>query len=84
MDKKYQTSLELRQNVKRYLITMLCTVPLLILVGIFLEGKVSKGLRIFVFVLILTGAFLIEEFIYSKIKFRQKDKPAVKHKDVFK
>ena len=84
MNKKYQTSLDLRQNVKRYLITMLCTVPLLILVGVFLEGKVNKGLRIFIFVLILTVAFLIEEFIYSKIKLKQKDKPEVKHKDVFK
>ena len=84
MDKKYQSTIELKKSIKRYLVTMLCAVPLLILIGVFLEGKVNKALRIFIFVLVLSVVFVVEEFVYSKIKQKQQDKLEVKHKDVFK
>lgn len=84
MDKKYQSTIEARKNIKRYLITMLCCIPLLIVVGVFLEGKVSKGLRITIFVLILTVVFVLVEYIYSKLRHKKENKPKVKHEDVFK
>jgi len=84
MDKKYQSALETKKNIKRYLITMLCCVPLLIVVGVLLEGKVNKALRITIFVLIMLVVFVIEEFIYSKLRTKIKEKPKVKHEDVFK
>lgn len=84
MDKKYQSTLQTKKNIKRYLITMLCCIPLLILVGIFLEGKVSKSLRITIFVLIMIVAFVTVELIYSKLSAKKENRPKVKHEDVFK
>lgn len=83
MDKKYQSTLEAKKNIKRYLITMLCCVPVLILIGILLEGKVNRGIRICIFVLIMIAILFVEEFIYSKLKTK-KQNVEVKHEDVFK
>ena len=84
MDKKYQSTIETKKNVKRYFITMLCCIPLLIVVGIFLEGKVNKAVRITIFVLIMLVVFIIVEFIYVKLRANKESRPKVKHEDVFK
>lgn len=83
MNKKYQSIVEVKNNIKRYLITMLCCVPLLIVVGVLLEGRVNKALRITIFVLIMLVVFAISEFIYSKRKAK-KQNVEVKREDVFK
>lgn len=83
MDKRYQSTLETKKNIKRYFITMLCCVPLLIVLGVLLEGRVNKALRITIFVLIMLVVFIVSEFIYSKRKAK-KQNVEVKHEDVFK
>lgn len=84
MNNKYQSNLEAKKSLKRYFITMLCCIPLLIMVGIFLENKVNKAVRITIFVLIMLVVFVIVEFIYAKLRVRNENKPKIKHEDVFK
>lgn len=84
MDKKYQSTIEAKNNIKRYFVTMLSCIPLLILVGIFLEDKVSKSLRITIFVMIMLVVLVVVEIVYSKLRAKKESKPKVKHEDVFK
>lgn len=86
MRKDYQSNLEAKKALKRYALTVLCSLPVLFLVGFFLLDKVSRGVRIMIFVLILLSTCLIEEYIYAKIQLKKKDKPEdIKNReDVFK
>lgn len=82
MQQKYNEQQQTKKNVKRILITALCAIPVLFIVGVLLGEKINRGLRIFVFVLILLAVVLLEEFIYSKKAKKQEQKP--KREDVFK
>lgn len=84
MDNRYQVTIEAKKKIKRYFITMLCCIPLLIIVGVLLNGKVNKPLRITIFVLIMFVVFVVVELVYSKISAKNENKPKVKHEDVFK
>ena len=53
---------------KRFFISFLICLPILIGTGFLLKGKVSNPLMIFIFILILTIGFLLEEILYAKHK----------------
>ena len=87
MKNDYQSKLEAKKTLKRYAFTVLCSLPILILVGFLLLGKINRITRIFLFTVILLAMVLIEEYIYAKIKMKkqsntQNEKP--KHEDVFR
>jgi zinc transporter ZupT len=59
--------------IKRFLITFLCTLPLLVLIGYLLIGKISNALMTFIFVVIAGGVFFLEEVIRYQKKQNKKD-----------
>lgn len=85
MKNDYQSKLEAKKTIKRYAITVLCCLPILILVGFLLGENINRVLRIFIFSLILVVAVLVEEYIHAKIKSKN-DNTVIKekHEDVFK
>ena len=83
MQQNYKDQQQIKKNVKRIVITSLCTIPLLFIVGILLGENINRALRIFIFMLILLVVVGSVEFIHSKLdKKLKKEKP--KHEDVFK
>lgn len=60
------TKKEFVKVFKRFFITFLICLPLLVLVGVFLTGKISNALIIFLYVLIGALAFVLEELWWSK------------------
>ena len=87
MKNDYQSKLEAKKTLKRYAFTVLCSLPILILVGFLLLGKINRITRIFLFTVILLAMVLIEEYIYAKIKMKKQLNPQnekQKHEDVFK
>lgn len=87
MRNDYQSKLEAKKTLKRYAFTVLCCLPILILVGFLLIDKINRVARIFLFTGILLAVVLIEEYIYAKIKLKKQSSPQPeqpKHKDVFK
>lgn len=83
MQQNYKDQQQIKKNVKRIVITSLCTIPLLFIVGVLLGENINRALRIFIFVLILLVVVGSVEFIHSKLdKKPKKEKP--KHEDVFK
>lgn len=81
MDGNYRKSVEAKRNIKRYVITALCAIPILILIGVILGKNCNRVLRIFIFVLALLVIFIIEEIIHAKL---ERKKPKVEEKDIFK
>ncbi len=86
MKNDYQSKLEAKKTMKRYGLTVLCTLPLLILVGFLLGDNINRFVRILIFSVILVAAVLIEEYIHAKRKLKQQDQPKKQkqHEDVFK
>lgn len=87
MKNDYQSKLEAKKTLKRYALTVLCSLPILILVGFLLLDKIGRTARIFLFTGILLAVVLIEEYFYAKIQLKKQSKPEnekPKHKDVFK
>lgn len=69
---------------KRIAITMLCCVPFLLVFAYLMRNVItSSGLQIFIFVLIMGVAVLIEELIVRRKK-RRESKVEEDKKDVFK
>ncbi len=72
------------KTAKRIAITMLCCVPFLIVFAYLFRNVIhSNGLQIFLFVLIMGVAVLIEELIY-RMKAKSKTEIDDDKKDVFK
>ncbi len=85
MKNDYQSKLEAKKTMKRYGITVLCTLPILILVGFLLGDNVNRFVRILIFSLILAVAVVVEEYVYAKRKLKNQDQAKTKkHEDVFK
>lgn len=78
----YDISSSLKSKIKKYVITLLWAIPLLIIVGVLLEGKVNTAVRIFIFVVILIVVFVAVEMISNKRKTNKQTE--VTRKDVFK
>ena len=78
----YDISSSLKSKIKKYVITLLCTIPLLIIVGVLLEGRVNAAVRIFIFVVILIVVFISVEIISNKRKTNKQTEAT--RKDVFK
>lgn len=86
MKRDYQSNLEAKKTLKRYLITMACTLPLLILIGFFLGEHIHRMVRILIFLGVLLVVLFIEEYIYAKISSKRvvkEEKPKIRE-DVFK
>lgn len=84
MKNDYQSKLEAKKTMKRYGLTVLCTLPLLILVGFLLGDNINRFVRILIFSIILVVAVLGEEYVYSKRKLKKQDQPKKPREDVFK
>lgn len=85
MKNDYQSKLEAKKTMKRYGITVLCALPILILVGFLLGDNVNRFVRILIFSLILAVAVVVEEYVYAKRKLKNQDQTKTKkHEDVFK
>lgn len=56
---------------KRFIITFLLCLPIFILIGVLLQGKIHNGIMIAMFVVIGGIAFAVEELWYSKHKKKQ-------------
>ena len=71
---------------KRFLITALITLPILLGVGFLLKGKVHNGLMIFIFVVIMGIAYGLEELWYSHHKkvMEERRKQAKAKRDLIK
>ena len=82
MNNRYEETLKIKKTIKRYLITLLCCLPLLIVVGVLLEGKVNTFVRMTIFVVILAVVYIVVELI-TKRKTKNKH-IKVEHEDVFK
>ena len=82
MRKDYQSKQEVKKNLKRYLITLLCCIPLLFVVGFLLGESVNRALRIFIFMLIIGAVIIVEEMIVAKRNAKKVDKKP--KQDVFK
>ena len=59
---------------KRFLITFACSLPLLILVGILIDGKVSDFVMVTVFVAIAGVVLGAEELLYRKYASKRQEK----------
>ena len=59
---------------KRFLITFACSLPLLILVGIFIEGKVSDFVMVTIFVVLAGIVLALEELLYRKFASKRQQK----------
>lgn len=75
----------LKGYIKRIGITVLCCLPMLVLLGYWLQGLNSVA-TVAIFVLFMLVAICIEEFIYSKISTKRDITKKILHKDedVFK
>lgn len=84
MDRRQQNYM-LKDSIKRIGITILCCLPLLIVLGYFLQG-LNRFLTIIIFVLFMILAICIEEYIYSKRQMKKETLNKLLHKDedVFK
>lgn len=80
MNKKQSRSSALAL-VKRIAVTIGCCLPFILLLGLWLEKKLSNGWIIFIFVVIMLLAVIIEELIHT-IKKDKNDKNT--KRDVFK
>ena len=56
---------------KRFLITFLCMLPVLIGLGFLLDGKVSDVVMIIIYVVVAGAVVAIEEYIHFKRKKRR-------------
>jgi len=81
MQQNFNEKQQTKKNVKRVLLTCLCTIPLLFIVGLLLGEKVNRGLRILIFVLILLIVVGLVEFLNSKKSKKIENKS---REDVFK
>ncbi|MBQ7798437.1 MAG: hypothetical protein IJ371_04870 [Clostridia bacterium] len=84
MDRQQQNNI-LQGYIKRIGITILCCLPILVLIGFWLQGLNSVA-TIAIFVLFMLVAIFIEEYIHIKISTKRQLKNKVLHKneDVFK
>lgn len=75
----------LKGYIKRIGITVLCCLPMLVLLGYWLQGLNSVA-TVAIFVLFMLVAIFIEEFVYSKISTKKAITKKILHKDedVFK
>ena len=79
----YEQKRSLTSKIKCYGICILCAVPIMLVLGIFVfEGRVSNGMQIFLYFCMLCLAWLVGYLIDSHREKVEKDQP--KHKDVFK
>lgn len=84
MDKNtYQQNLKIKNTIKRYALTLLCSIPILAVLGVVLQGKVNSFVRVIIFALVLGVIVFFEEFVYLKIA-NKKDKNKIEKEDVFK
>ena len=83
MREEYKNNQKTKANVKRMAITMFCSIPLLFVVGLLLEGLVNRAVRMLIFIVILVTIVLLEEYIYAKIK-KKKPNIEIEKEDVFK
>jgi len=83
MNNDYKQIQDTKKTIKRYMLTFVCTIPLLVVVALLLEGKVNRAVRMVIFVAILIVVLVIEEFIYAKIKSKKPENSQEKE-DVFK
>lgn len=77
----YRNVIETKTNIKRYVITAFCTIPLLIIIGILLGDSVNRFVRILIFIATYIVVLVIVELIHKKIK---QQKVVVEKEDVFK
>lgn len=61
------TRKDISKLFKRFLITFLCSLPVLIALGFLLTNKVSDFVMIVIFVVIAGGAFAVEELVHFKL-----------------
>lgn len=67
--------------IKRFLLTFLCCVPVLLVIGYFLQGKVQSWIMVTIFVVVAGAVLAIEEYIvYTRRKKREKIKQELKSK----
>ena len=50
---------------KRFFLVLLCCFPVLVLMAVFVVGKLSNILQILIYCLIVAGVFVIEEMLYN-------------------
>ena len=75
------TRKDIFQLIKRFLLTFLCCVPVLLLIGYLLQGKVQSWIMVTIFVVVAGGVLAIEEYIvYARRKKREKIKEDLKSK----
>ena len=55
----------------RFLITFACSVPLLLLIGYFISGKVHDVVEVIIYVAVAGAVLALEEFIRFKLKQRR-------------
>ena len=63
---------DITQLFKRFLITFACSLPLLILVGVLLDSKVSDFVMVVVFVAVAGVIIAAEELIFRKLYLKRK------------
>ena len=79
MDRKQQ-DLITKGVVKRFGITVLCCIPVLVLIGYWLQG-VHSAVTISIFTLFMLVTICIEEYIHIKISAKKMFKMKILHKD---
>ena len=82
MEKNYKEQQKTKKNIKRMLISALCTVPLLFILGVVLGENINRGLRILIFSIVLLLVVGSVEYIHSKRDKKEDKKP--NREDVFK
>ncbi|MBQ3502199.1 MAG: hypothetical protein IJA72_00850 [Clostridia bacterium] len=82
---KYEQNIILKGYIKRIGITVLCCLPVLVIVG-YLLRDLNRVATIAIFTLFMAVAICIEEYIYLKVSTKKGLKKKILHKDedVFK
>lgn len=79
---KFQQNMEIKPLLKRIALCIVCCFPVLLVVGLLLEGKIASGWIIAIYVATMLVVIIVEELIYTLRKQKvQENKPK---KDVFK
>ena len=84
MNRQQQNDI-LKGTVKRIGITILCCLPVLVLIGYWLQNINTAG-RMAIFVLFMLVAICIEEYVHIKVAAKKQITKKILHKDqdVFK
>lgn len=82
---KYQQKIIINGIVKRIGITVLCCLPVLVVLGYFMQS-LNRVATIAIFVLFMFTVICFEEVIYAKVYAKKQLKKKILHKDedVFK